>query len=255
MLSLKEFLDVQKKNVPLFLSGIESNQESGNSFSGSLGYYHKTEAVSHLSENNFKKAKDMFSVCGLIDKFRILKYNTRILEAGLNDTCCVIISDNEELINQYAKLRYKAFGKMPHMDVVVSKGRNEIWCNTVQFFMENNTEGIERNLNIIEMKLLKKLPLSGYFGLLDYHFYKALWGNEKAKMEEILEQFVSPKIHVKRNDNAIFSQYFSFPATAYAKLAWRKGIEVEVNSPFVPKELLPITPLDSYEVPYNFLKY
>ena len=40
----------------------------------------------------------------------------------------------------------------------------------------------------------------------------------------------------------------------YTKLAWRKGIEVEVNSPLISKELLPIQPLDKYEIPYDFLR-
>lgn len=252
---LQEAIDFYKKQITNWVSAIESNQAFSSRLAGNLSHYHTLLAMTYISEKKFEEVKNMFSICGLIDKFRILKYNDRLLEAGLNHTCCPIISDNEELINQYAKLRYKAYGKMPDMDIVVSKGRNEIWSNTVQFFMENNTEGVERNLNIIEMKLLKKLPLPGYFGLLDYHFYKALLSNDKAKMEEVLEQFVSPKIHAKRNDSVLFSQYFSFPATAYTKLAWRKGIEIEVNSSFVPKELLPIIPLDTYEVPYNFLKY
>ncbi|MFC4263902.1 Imm49 family immunity protein [Ferruginibacter yonginensis] len=54
--------------------------------------------------------------------------------------------------------------------------------------------------------------------------------------------------------NDIHAQYVSFPALGYAKLAWLKGIEVEVKSHLVPKELLPIQPLEKYEIPYDFLK-
>ncbi|MDR0814353.1 MAG: immunity 49 family protein, partial [Bacteroidales bacterium] len=87
----------------------------------------------------------------------------------------------------------------------------------------------------------------------DYEFYKALYANDKARMEEILKKMTSPQFHKKRNDNPILSQYISLPALGYAKLAWRKGIEVEVNSPLIPKELLPIKPLEKYEIPYEFL--
>jgi len=77
---------------------------------------------------------------------------------------------------------------------------------------------------------------------------------DKGKMEEVLEKLTSPVIHKKRNDNNILNQYISLPALGYAKLAWRKGVEVEVRNKLVPKELLPIKPLKNYEIPYEFLK-
>ena len=129
-----------------------------------------------------------------------------------------------------------------------------IWCNTVQFFMANDVRGIERNLNIIETLTLPKLPKNEQELKIDYEFYKALLLKDKSKCEELLEQLVSPKIHKKRNDNTVLNKYISQPALGYAKLAWRQGIEVDVNSPLIPKEILPIEPLDNYEIPYDFLK-
>jgi hypothetical protein len=120
--------------------------------------------------------------------------------------------------------------------------------------MANDNESIERNLNIIETKTLKSLPKKEEGLKDDYEFYKALHNSDKAKMEELLEKFTSPKIHKKRNDNPILNQYISLPALGYAKLAWRKGIEVKINSPLIPVELLPIKPNDTYEIPYFFLK-
>ena len=40
----------------------------------------------------------------------------------------------------------------------------------------------------------------------------------------------------------------------YAKIAWRSGYEVEVDLPCIPKEWLPVTPLDNYDEHYDFLK-
>jgi hypothetical protein len=60
-------------------------------------------------------------------------------------------------------------------------------------------------------------------------------------------------VHNKRSFNKLEAQYVSFPAVGYAKLAWRKGIEVEVNSPLIPSELLPVRPLEHYDIPYKFL--
>ncbi len=206
-------------------------------------------------EKNISKSKIHFNVCGLLDEFQIPLINYRIFDYGLHHISYAILSDNEALIQRYAKLRYqRGVNAEMSMDEMVAIGELPIWCNTVQFFMANDNEGVERNLNIIETKTLKSLPKKEVGLKDDYDFYKALYAKNKAKMEEILEKLVSPKIHKKRNDNPILNQYISLPALGYAKLAWRKGIQVEVNSLLVPKELLPMQPLDKYEIPYDFLK-
>lgn len=200
-------------------------------------------------------AKNYLTINGLLDEFTILNYNSRLLDYGLRHICYTALSDNEELIQRYAKLRYYR-GKNAElsMDEMVQLGELPIWCNTIQFFMSNDNNGIERNLNIIEVKTLKKLPKKEEAFLDDYEFYKALYNLDKSKMEEILEKFTSPKIHKKRNNDSILSQYISLPALGYAKLAWRRGIEVEVKSSLVPEQLLPINPLEIHKIPYEFLK-
>lgn len=206
-------------------------------------------------DHNATASKRHFYVCGLLDEFQISLTNYRFFDYGLHHISYAVLSDNEPLIERYANLRYQRGANAElSMDEMVAIGELPIWCNTVQFFMANDNEGVERNLNIIETKTLKNLPKKEEGLKDDYEFYKALKLGDKAKMEEVLEKLVSPKIHKKRNDNPILNQYISLPALGYAKLAWRKGIEVEVNSVLVPKELLHIKPLDNYEIPYDFLK-
>ncbi|MCY1554464.1 hypothetical protein D9M68_910380 [compost metagenome] len=43
-------------------------------------------------------------------------------------------------------------------------------------------------------------------------------------------------------------------ATLFAKLAWRKGYELDVDTPWIPKEWLPIRPNETYEDPWLFMK-
>jgi len=70
----------------------------------------------------------------------------------------------------------------------------------------------------------------------------------------MLDQLVAPKMHAKRNEYKLLAEYLSFPALGYAKLAWQKGLQVTVDSPLVPKELLPVVPRESYEdSSYDFL--
>ncbi len=214
-----------------------------------------TISTFEIFKHNFEEAKLRFFYCGWLDEYCIKVRNNRFLDYAISHPLYATLSDNEVLIARYAKLRYqKSINAELSMDEMVKMGESPIWCNTVQFFMSNDIIGIERNLNIIENKTLKKLSKKEEGMKDDYEFYKALHANDKNKMEEVLEKLTSPKIHKKRFDNPILNQYISPLGLGYAKLAWRKGIEVEVKSKLVPKELLPIKPLEKYEIPYDYLK-
>lgn len=255
-ISLAEYNANNKKLEPQRLERQKSGEINPRMFYSALWDDNIHYAIEYFNfEKNIIKSKTHFNICGLLDEFQVPLTNYRVFDYGLHHISYTILSDNEELVQRYSKLRYQR-GKNAElsMDEMVAIGELPIWCNTVQFFMANDTTGVERNLNIIETKTLKKLPKKEEGLKDDYEFYKALLAENKAKMEEVLEKLVSPKIHKKRNDNPILNQYISLPALGYAKLAWRKGIEVEVKSALVPKELLPIQPLDNYEIPYDFLK-
>ena len=220
-----------------------------------LWYKHELFAVNSLRFGRLDLFKQFVSNCGLLNGYSLLKYNERFFDFGLGRINYVVLSDNESLIQRYATMRYqKGINAELSMDEMVAIGQLPIWCNTVQLFMTNDHAGVEKNLNIIETKTLKKLPKKEEGLKDDYEFYKALNVGDKGKMEEVLEKLTTPVIHKKRNDNNLLNQYISLPALGYAKLAWRKGVEVEVKSNLVPKELLPIKPLKNYEIPYEFLK-
>ena len=221
----------------------------------SLWFENQTISTSNIVNHNFIEAKRRFFNCGWLDEYCLIVKNDRLLDYSISHPLYATLSDNEELIARYAKLRYlKSKNAELSMDDMVQIGESTVWCNTIQFFMSNDIIGIERNLNIIENKTLKKLSKKDEGLKNDYEFFKALHANDKNKMEEVLEKLTSPKIHKKRFDNSILNQYISPLGLGYSKLAWRKGIEVEVKSTLVPKELLPIKPLEKYEIPYDYLK-
>lgn len=55
-------------------------------------------------------------------------------------------------------------------------------------------------------------------------------------------------------DDSVISDFFTFRATFEAKLCWHKGIEVQIDSPRVPMDLMPVKPLAHYDDVYDFLK-
>ena len=120
----------------------------------------------------------------------------------------------------------------------------------LQCLIKDDWAEYERVMPIIKSKTVPKFKME-----LDAAFYEALAERNQSKMEEILAELVSPKVYRQRNRNyELINEFISHPAICYARLAWFKGIEVTVNSPLVPKELLPIQPLERYEDAYVFLK-
>lgn len=219
-----------------------------------LWYKYEIFSIYHLISNDINNFKLSCYINGRLDEYRIRHFNDRVLDYGINHISYVLLSDAGNLISDYSLLRYyRGENAEMSMDEMVEMGKPAIWVNTIQAFMANNTERIERNLDIIENKVLKKLQKKEEGLKDDYEFYKALHNNEKEKMEEVLEKLTSPTIHKKRNDNPLLNQYISIPAIGYAKLAWLKGILVKTNSPLIPEIALPIKPLAHYQVPYSFL--
>lgn len=261
MLSLNELRNIERVQEDKLL---RNSNDNFNHLSRSLRSKNVIFAVgSFVLDHDILKSKQYLFNCALLDEYRIKHYQDRMLDFALPQICLVLLSDNwEYLEKKYSKLRYDVSyiddntneKHLLSMDDMVLQGESAVWSNTLQLFIANDTEGIERNLKIIETLTLPKITETQKELEIDYEFFKALFYRDVGKCEELLELLVSPKIHKKRNDNPVLNQYISLPALGYAKLAWRKGIEVEVNSPLVPKELLPIQPLDHYDIPYDFLK-
>ena len=89
-----------------------------------------------------------------------------------------------------------------------------------------------------------------------YEYYLGLATGDITQMEKALAEFVKPRFLRSRAD--IESGYteglISTEAVVLAKLAWRNGYEVKIDSPYVPKEWLPVQPLDHYEDEFDFMK-
>lgn len=254
MITLEELVEMDISSHEIWLQKMYTVENGFYHYSGNFHNYHLQKGILNLKNNEINFSKNNFSICGLVDEYRINNFNSRLFDHGLHHISYALLSDNEALIQRYAKLRYqRGMNAELSMEEMVAIGELPIWCNTVQYFMANDRVGVERNLNILENITLSKLSKRELGLKDDYEFYKALHAGDKSKMEEVLDKFVSPQIHKKRNDNPILNQYISLPALGYAKLAWRYGIQVEINSPLVPKELLEIAPLDKYPIPYDFL--
>lgn len=92
--------------------------------------------------------------------------------------------------------------------------------------------------------------------LLDNDFFLALTHGDKTAMEVSLHNLTLPSSIKKRLDmeGGYSEGLISSFGVIYAKIAWRHGYEVVVDTPYIPSEWLPVKPLAHYDAHYEFLK-
>jgi hypothetical protein len=246
--SIKGDFNLEKKILQQINEGLDKKGCYNSLWFSTIGIWVYEYFINH----NINLTKQRLYLLGRLAEVLVTQCNSDYLNYSLNHTFPVILSDNEALIQRYAKLRYTKSAHYPFdMEEQLLIG-NGVFCNTVQHFMVNNKDGIEKNLNIIETKVINKKKNAVL--IHDYDFYKALYEGNMPKMEEVIHRFSKGQLHKNRQYNQLLGKYVAPCALGYAKLAWRLGYKVETNSPLIPKELLPIEPIKQYDEVYDFLK-
>jgi hypothetical protein len=79
-------------------------------------------------------------------------------------------------------------------------------------------------------------------------FFTLLIKGDKVALESLIHE----EANIKSADPLI-ENFMSFFACMESKICWFKGIEVQINHPLVPMELMPIKLLEHYDDIYDFL--
>ncbi len=191
---------------------------------------------SFFIDQDLGKAKQYWYNCGLLDLLLTTKYDEKLLDFGINHLAYALLSDDQALITEYANLRHSNY------EAMIQNGTTAPMF-ALQCLIKEDWKEFERAMVIVKTRSARKFKME-----LDAEFYTALAEKNKTKMEQVIEELVSPKVHKQRNiHHVLVNEFISHPALGYAKLAWIKGIEVEINSPLIPRELLPVAPLAAYE--------
>ncbi|NCI48224.1 immunity 49 family protein [Sediminibacterium soli] len=208
-----------------------------------LWYLNEEQALGNLFLNkDIQECKQCFYRCGRIDEYMIKKYNSRVLDSGVSNVSYAILSDNLSLIHRYAELSH------PHYAWMVERGRSTMMY-AIQQLIKEDWEQLRWCLDIMAIKnqTINKVLLP------DRKFLEGMIARDRTMITEAIHDLL--KTHKKRNKHmGIAQDYISIPALGYTKLAWLKGMEIEIDHPLIPKELLPYKPLDKYEDKYAFLK-
>ncbi len=92
--------------------------------------------------------------------------------------------------------------------------------------------------------------------LITFSFLLALAHGDAGTMQTILLDKCTPKQRSRsyQFESGLTNNFIVSYATLYAKLAWRSGYELDLDTPWIPKEWLPVKPLAKYEDPWPFMQ-
>jgi len=92
---------------------------------------------------------------------------------------------------------------------------------------------------------------------IDFHFYLGLAQGNVQAMQRVLIELTSPAIARKRNhdgDMGYTENLIGTDAVVLAKIAWKSGYDLQIDTPYIPTEWMPVSPLLEYTDPYEFMK-
>jgi len=195
-----------------------------------------------LIAENITQSKIHFYLCGRLYDFYIKKPSS-MHHFSHTRICTGILSDEPKLI--------RCLG--------------EIWAPDFYSYMQNGSGyfafGIQK---IIQKDWVKLAWLTDEleqrvtkfkkweFAHFDKEIFAGFLERDKSRIEAGLAGLTEKKYHRKRGQWDGNIDFISYPAVGYAKLAWLNGLEVEAVSPLIPRELLPIQPLNEYPE-YDFM--
>jgi Immunity protein 49 len=196
------------------------------------------------------KVKQHFYKCGRLLEYLTQKWDVPILSYGRSHVSYLLLSDQMDLIKRFADFTYQSTPANRSHQMGIEGGHGNTFHYLIQCIIKEDWTEWERVLVIVKTKSVKRYRMD-----LDVAFLENLVLGNQAQMEALLRDLLKPAVHKRRNIMPFINEFISEPALGYAKLAWYKGIEVTVDSPLVPKEWLPIQPLEADKyVDYDFVK-
>jgi hypothetical protein len=188
-------------------------------------------------ENDVQKSKNYLYKVGMVESYSHEILKKEIFNV-LNRFTFPILSDSSKLIERY--LQYTESDFYDDFNGHFSKGIQSILKNDMPA-LEKHIDGLKRRSKRGYAKLYTGI-ITSYNGFANSDSEQIIQG-----IYEIL------KTNKRQRPNDLYYQHINYEAAAIAKLAWRKGMEIEIDSPLVPKALLPVKELDHYEGGYDFL--
>ncbi len=148
-----------------------------------------------------------------------------------------LLSDSPEIYDwlTHADLKNKDYVKGPHFR----------W-HQFQLVLRRDDEALRETTAVVAKKGGKHDKALSQAG---QDFFSLLLKQDKEGLQALIEDQAKIK-----SAQELEGQFLAGFAVVHAKLCWYRGIEVQIQNPLVPMPLMPIRPLESYDVEYDFLR-
>ena len=157
-----------------------------------------------------------------------------------------LLSDNPAIIQQFTTLSPPGVDDKPSFaEKRENPKEGEFQSYLVQTAIQKDDEKLAKLIDLMKNKGGKKSQLDAEY----IRFYSALIAGNVSEMEIALEYLGKFQSQIPTTED-----FLAFHAVVLCKLAWLRGYEVQVDSPLVPMEFMPIAPLPHYDDVYEFLK-
>lgn len=188
--------------------------------------------ISMYVSKDFLAARNYFYKSALCGEYMVRNYD-ELMDTTIYKICSAVLSDNTEIMKRYGTLRNK----------VVNKNFIGYIFNTIiKAAIMNDDEELNTQIDKLKIATTKK-GAKGFAGMINV--FEGIRDENKEQVEIGLKELI--KTHGRRGEFGIAKSYFSFETATFAKLAWLRGIKVEVHSPLVPMEIVEINELATYE--------
>lgn len=166
-----------------------------------------------------------------------------------------LISDNEEVIDWYRQ--YQVPYLLPPDRIAGDKDNPKSWL----FYRFQSWLALNQRWDELGERCERILAMQGEIKkdrayLIDHRFYLALARGDVSAMKSVLLEKVTPVQRKRRylQQSGITWDLVDSYTVIFAKLAWRNGYELDLDTPWVPKDWLPVKPLEKYEDPWSFMQ-
>jgi hypothetical protein len=166
-----------------------------------------------------------------------------------------LLSDNEELIDWYRQ--FSVMYRVKPSEIGGDKDNPKSWL----YFRYQAWLALNERWDELGQRAQRILGMADDIKkdkhtLLDHRFFLSLANKDQSGMESALLEMCMPRIRSNsfKRESGVTGSFITSHATLYAKLAWRNGFQVKVDSPWIPQDWLPVAPLDKYEAPWPFMQ-
>lgn len=201
------------------------------SFEGNARYF---ALHSMYVEQDYIKARQFFSKAAISSEYMVRKHDW-LLHTSIYSICYALLSDNSKIIEHYKDLKNTKWDE---------NFLGYQFNTAIQSVLKDDAETLKKQIEGLKKSVTKASPkgAKAYAGCVNV--FEGLSNKNKTQIEAGINELV--KTIGKRDDLTLVKDFFSIETTALAKLAWRKGFEINIESRYVPKEILSIKELPEY---------